>query len=113
VRFVVQTGYIVHDMAKEKSKSKRSRGQIETLPFGSLRVSLYAGTDPVTKDRMYLREAVPAGPNAEAEGGRILAPFVSAWAARTQGKLADRVVVDLRYGVALAEVFTGREFGRS
>ena len=73
VRVVVQTGPILHDMAKEKSKPKRSRGQIETLPSGSLRVSLYAGTDPVTKDRMYLRETVPAGPNAEAEAGRILA----------------------------------------
>jgi integrase len=52
VRLVVQAGSIIHDMAKEKSKPKRSRGQIETLPSGSLRVSLYAGTDPVTKDRM-------------------------------------------------------------
>jgi hypothetical protein len=63
----VRTGLMIPRMAKEKSKPKRSRGQIETLPSGSLRVSLYAGTDPVTKDRIYLRETVPAGPNTEAE----------------------------------------------
>ena len=67
---------MIPGMAKEKSKQGRSRGRIETLPSGSLRVSVYAGTDPVTKDRMYLRETVPAGPNAEAEAKRILAGFV-------------------------------------
>jgi hypothetical protein len=43
----------------------------------------------------------------------FLAPFVAPWAARTQEKLADRVLVDLGYGVFLAEVFTGREFERA
>ncbi|MEU4603489.1 M48 family metalloprotease [Kribbella sp. NPDC023972] len=43
----------------------------------------------------------------------FLAPFVAPWAARTQEKLADRIVVDLGYGVFLAEVFTGREFQRA
>jgi len=54
-------------MPKEKAKPQRSKGRIETLPSGSLRGTLYAGTDPITKNRMYLRETVPAGPNAEAE----------------------------------------------
>jgi hypothetical protein len=67
---------MIPSMAKEKARPKRSRGQIETLPSGPLRVSLYAGTDPVTEDRMYFRETVPAGPNAEAEAKRILAGFV-------------------------------------
>jgi hypothetical protein len=43
----------------------------------------------------------------------FLAPLVAPWAARTQQKLADRVIVDLRYGAFLAEVFTGREFQRA
>jgi hypothetical protein len=76
VRVVVRTSPMIPSMPKEKAKPQRSKGRIETLPSGSLRVSLYAGTDPVTKDRMYLRETVPAGPNAEAEAKRILAGFV-------------------------------------
>jgi Zn-dependent protease with chaperone function len=43
----------------------------------------------------------------------MLSPFVVPWAARTQEKLADRVAVDLGYGVFLAEVFTGREVQRA
>lgn len=43
----------------------------------------------------------------------FLAPFVVPWAASSQEKLADRVVVDLGYGVFSAEVFTGREFQRA
>ena len=44
---------------------RRAKGSIETLPSGALRVSVYAGIDPVTKRRHYLREIVPAGPKAE------------------------------------------------
>lgn len=43
---------------------KRSRGSIETLPSGALRAVVYAGIDPVTKRRHYLREVVPPGPDA-------------------------------------------------
>lgn len=43
---------------------KRTRGEIETLPSGSLRVRVYAGIDPVSKRRHYLTETIPAGPNA-------------------------------------------------
>ncbi|MCF7547412.1 tyrosine-type recombinase/integrase [Pseudonocardia sp. WMMC193] len=42
----------------------RARGSIETRANGSLRVSVYAGIDPVTGRRHYLRESVPAGPKA-------------------------------------------------
>ncbi|WP_460660872.1 tyrosine-type recombinase/integrase [Kribbella swartbergensis] len=93
-------------MAKEKSKLKRSRGQIETLPSGSLRVSLYAGTDPVTKDRIYLRETVPAGPNAEAEAQRILAGFIHEVYERrhprtdaTVRQLIERHLADAKLGI--------------
>jgi hypothetical protein len=35
-------------------------------------VSVYAGYDPVTGRRHYLREMVPAGPKAQAEAERVL-----------------------------------------
>jgi integrase len=53
-------------------RRKRPRGSIQELGSGSLRVSVYAGIDPVTKRRHYLREVVPAGPKAEAEADRVL-----------------------------------------
>lgn len=62
-------------MAKEKAKPKRAPGQIETLPSGSLRVKLYAGLDPISGDRVYLRETVPAGPDAEKEAEKVLVRF--------------------------------------
>jgi hypothetical protein len=46
VRVVVRVGPIIHRLAKETAKPKRTPGQIETLPSGSLRVKLYAGLDP-------------------------------------------------------------------
>jgi integrase/DNA-binding transcriptional regulator YhcF (GntR family) len=45
----------------------RSRGNIERLPNGGLRVRVYAGVDPVTGRRHDLREIIPAGTNAAAE----------------------------------------------
>jgi integrase len=42
----------------------RDRGRIETLPSGSLRVVVYAGLNPVTGQRHYLKEVIPAGPRA-------------------------------------------------
>ncbi|MFC0533169.1 hypothetical protein [Phytohabitans kaempferiae] len=52
-------------MATRTVGGGRSRGMIEELPSGSLRVKVYAGTDPVTKRRHYLTETVPAGPQAQ------------------------------------------------
>lgn len=43
-----------------------TRGSIETLASGSLRVKVYAGIDPVTKKRLYLGETIPAGRDARA-----------------------------------------------
>ena len=62
-------------MAKEKAKPRRTPGEIETLPSGSLRVKLYAGVDPISKARVYLRETIPAGPNAEKEAEKVLTRF--------------------------------------
>jgi integrase len=75
VRDVVRTGSIIRRMAKENAKPKRFRGETETLPSGSLRVKVYVGTDPISKTRMYLRETVPAGPNAEDEAEKVLTRF--------------------------------------
>ncbi|WP_025616843.1 tyrosine-type recombinase/integrase [Salinispora cortesiana] len=59
-------------MPSTSKARKRSRGEIETLPSGSLRVRVYAGVDPVSKKRHYLVKTVPAGPKAarEAEKAR-------------------------------------------
>lgn len=55
----------------------RHRGRIEELPSGALRVVVYAGVDPVSKRRLYLRKTVPAGPNAEAEAEAALVRLVN------------------------------------
>lgn len=54
----------------------RERGQIEELPSGSLRVTVYAGIDPLTKRRHYLREVIPAGPTAATEAKKALRRLV-------------------------------------
>jgi hypothetical protein len=46
-------------------RKRRTRGEIETLPSGSLRVKVYAGVDPLNGRRHYLSETIPPGPNAE------------------------------------------------
>jgi integrase len=50
---------------------RRSRGRIETLPSGALRVVVYAGVDPITKKRHYLQETVPAGPKAGSTAEKV------------------------------------------
>ncbi|MFI9383876.1 tyrosine-type recombinase/integrase [Kutzneria sp. NPDC052558] len=59
--------------ATKPGRKRRSRGEIETLPSGSLRVKVYAGIDPLSGRRNYLTETIPAGPTAEddAEAARI------------------------------------------
>lgn len=55
----------------QAAKRRRTRGSIESLPSGALRVSVYAGIDPVTKRRLYLRETVPAGPKATQQAEKV------------------------------------------
>ncbi|MCE7008844.1 N-terminal phage integrase SAM-like domain-containing protein [Kibdelosporangium philippinense] len=43
---------------------RRTRGEIKTLPSGSLQVRVFAGTDPLTGRRNYLLETIPQGPDA-------------------------------------------------
>jgi integrase len=52
--------------------TRRQRGSIQELPSGALRVSVYAGTDPLTGRRHYLRETIPAGPSAQAEADKAM-----------------------------------------
>lgn len=52
------------------TRRRRTRGEIETLPSGSLRVRVYAGIDPISGKRHYLTQVVPAGKNAAKEAER-------------------------------------------
>lgn len=47
-------------------RQRRRRGG-EPLPFGALRVTVYAAVDPLSNRRMYPREMIPAGPRAASE----------------------------------------------
>src|SRR6185437_14720412 len=58
--------------APSARRNRRQRGRIEELRSGALRVSVYAGTDPLTGRRHYLRETIPAGPRAEHEAQKAL-----------------------------------------
>jgi integrase len=53
-------------------RTRRQRGSIEEPPSGALRVSVYAGTDPLTGRRHYLKESIPAGPSAHAEAQKAM-----------------------------------------
>jgi hypothetical protein len=60
-------------MPRSRSRRKRLRGGIEELPSGALRVSVYAGRDPISGRRLDLRETIPPGPNAQAEAEKAAA----------------------------------------
>jgi integrase len=68
----VRNGAKLPHVGAAPKQETRHRGRIETLPSGSLRVSVYAGTDPITKRRHYLREVVPSGPKAAKEAQKVL-----------------------------------------
>jgi integrase len=51
-------------MAPTRPGRQRSRGTIDELPSGALRVRVYAGKDPVTGRRHDLVEMIPPGPKA-------------------------------------------------
>jgi len=69
VRFVALAG-------KSRATS-RDRGRIEKLPSGSLRVKVYAGTDPLTGRRHDLTETIPAGSAAARDAQKALARLLS------------------------------------
>lgn len=51
-------------MTRSRPGRQRSRGTIDELPSGALRVRVYAGKDPATGRRRDLVETIPAGPKA-------------------------------------------------
>lgn len=53
------------------TRRHRSRGSIDTLPSGALRVRVYAGVDPLTRRRRDLVEIIPAGPTAAKKAERV------------------------------------------
>jgi len=63
-------------MTRSRPGRQRSRGTIDELPSGALRVRVYAGKDPVTGRRRDLVELIPPGPkagrSAEAARTRLL-----------------------------------------
>lgn len=64
-------------MARPRGARQRQRGEIHTLPSGSLRVRVYAGIDALSGKRNYLVETVPAGPKARAEAEKIRTRFIN------------------------------------
>jgi integrase len=52
-------------------RRKRQCAGIDELPSGALRVRVYAGMDPISKQRMYLSEVVPAGSRAGDQAERV------------------------------------------
>jgi len=64
-------------MARTTARRRsRQRGQIQELPSGSLRVTVYVGVDPLTKRRHFLREVIPAGPTAANDAEKALRRLV-------------------------------------
>ena len=51
--------------ASVRSRPRRRRGYIEALPSGSFRAVVYAGTDPLTRDDIRLRETCRTRVEAE------------------------------------------------
>ncbi|MPZ64561.1 MAG: tyrosine-type recombinase/integrase [Pseudonocardiaceae bacterium] len=63
----------IHSVTNASARrGRRRRGSIQQLPSGALRVSVYAGTDPVTKRRHYLREVIAPSPTAETNADKAL-----------------------------------------
>jgi hypothetical protein len=58
------TGVTVDPMGRAKTVRKPERGNFEVLRSGAIRVRVYAGKDPLTGQPHYLKETVPAGPDA-------------------------------------------------
>ena len=62
---------LVYDCGERVSGSQSDPWWVEKLPSGSLRVSVYAGIDSVSKKRHYLVETIPAGPSAARDAERV------------------------------------------
>ncbi|MGI9062919.1 MAG: tyrosine-type recombinase/integrase [Pseudonocardiaceae bacterium] len=92
----------------------RDRGGIEELPSGALRVSVYAGIDPVSKRRHYLKETVPAGPRLAIRAETVRERLVREVAERrnprtsaTVAQLVERYVDQLDRAPRTRELYRG------
>jgi integrase len=93
---------------------KRSRGEIEALPSGSLRVRVYAGIDPVSKKKHYLVETVPVGPKAAREAEQVRTRLLNqvdekrnSRTRATVGQLMDRYFEVLNVGETTRSTYDG------
>ena len=84
-------------MAGTSKARSRTRGEVEELPSGALRVRVYAGIDPVSKKRHFLTETVPAGARASANAEKVRTRLLSQvddrrapWTNATVNQLMDR-----------------------
>ncbi|GAA4552347.1 hypothetical protein [Pseudonocardia xishanensis] len=59
-------------MAELKRPRRRQRGSVEQLRSGAFRVRVYAGIDPVSGRKHYLKETIPAGLRAAAEADKVM-----------------------------------------
>jgi integrase len=92
---------------------KRARGSIEELPSGALRVSVYAGIDPLTKRRHYLRETIPAGaPRAAQEADKTVRRLQHQVDDRRQPRTSATLgqLLDKYLDLADIEATTGRTY---
>src|SRR5258707_742002 len=64
-------------MAGSGQRSRRTRGSIDELPSGALRVRVYAGRDPLMKRDHYLIEVIPPGLKAAAEAEKVRTRLLS------------------------------------
>jgi len=62
---------LVGDLGGPSAGRVRPRGNIETLASGSLRVRVFAGTDVLSGQDLYLKQTVPAGPQARRQAQRL------------------------------------------
>jgi integrase len=85
-------------------RRNRARGRIEELPSGSLRVSVYAGRDPLTKRRTYLKETIRAGPKSQTEAERALTRLLNQVDEKRHPRTSATVVQLLDKYLAVADI---------
>ena len=60
-----------YDLLVATGTPRTRRGNIEARG-GGYRIRVYAGVDPVTRKEIYLKETIPAGPNAKRQAEKAL-----------------------------------------
>jgi integrase len=74
--YITRTGAYPGATTRSSRPRKRSRGTIDVLPSGAIRVRVYAGIDPVSGQRHYLTEVIPAGPGAAKDAEKARTRFL-------------------------------------